>query len=698
MTIRLPFQPKARLLLQLGDQLIRSESIALLELIKNSYDADASKVRISMKNVDVLQEGRIIIEDDGTGMDAELIKNVWMQPGSDYKYKIVQLLKDRPQSGRIPIGEKGIGRFGAHKLGYKIQLVSKMSDEKEVSINIDWKKFEKDDFLNKIKISIIEREAPRHFTNGKTGTRIVIMKLRNTWTRGNIRELYRAVNSLSSPFDSLDSFKVYFDIDNQEWLSGLLSFKDIKKYALYYGDAIIKNNEIEWLKYEFRPWDTMKKLSRRNLKETNISMVERITDDKGKRTWVDLDLRDFKIGEIRFKLLIFDRDNKILSLGVTDKKGFKDYLDKNGGVRVFRNGIRVYDYGEPSNDWLNLDIMRVNQPGETISNNLVIGAVYLDRIASGELEEKTNREGFVENEAYLKFASAVRFTLGQILDQRNLDKLKVREYYSPRLPKEPVIGNIRILRNKITKKISDRKFQDELLKTIENIEKDYRLISDIYIMSSSAGLSLGIVIHEVEKIIDELIKAVEEIPSQKHIVDLVRILHRTVSDYASIIKQSSKSKENLVEVIDQALSNIQYRLKAHKIDIIRKYKEHNIDSVVRCNFNLVISTIINIIDNSIWWLHYDKVKTKKIFIDITEDHPGYLSILIADNGPGFTIPPEEAVKPFITHKPGGMGLGLHLAYEVMNGLNGELVFPEVNDFDIPNEFRHGAILLLAFKK
>lgn len=698
MTIRLPFQPKARLLLQLGDQLIRSESIALLELIKNSYDANATKVRVSMKNVDVPGEGRIIIEDDGIGMDANIIKDVWMQPGSDYKHKIIQSLKAIPQSGRVPIGEKGIGRFGAHKLGYQIQLVSKMANKKEVSLKIDWKKFEKDDFLNNIKIPLVERKRPRHFTDGKTGTRIVIKELRYAWTRGNIRELYRAVNSLSSPFDNLDSFKVYFKIDNQEWLAGLLSFKDIKKYALYYGEGIIKESTIELLNYEFRPWDTMKKLKSRTFTDTNIRMVERITDDTGKRKWVGLDLSEFKIGKIRFEILIFDRDNRILSLGVTDKKGFNDYLNANGGVRVFRNGIRVYDYGEPRNDWLHLDIRRVNRPGETISNNLIIGAVYLDRMTSGDLVEKTNREGFVENEAYLEFVSVVNFTLGQILDQRNIDKEKVQEYYRPRLPKEPVIGNIQILRTKITKKISDRKFRKVLLKTIDNIEKDYRLISEIYVMSSSAGLSLAIVIHEVEKIIDELIKAVEEIPSQKHIVDLVRILHKTVSDYAGIIKQSSKSKENLVEVIDQALSNIQYRIKAHKLDIIRKYKEHNIDSIVRCNSNLIISTIINIIDNSIWWLNYDEVRMKKIFIDITEDHPGYLSVLVADNGPGFTIPPEEAVKPFITHKPGGMGLGLHLAHEVMNALNGELVFPEADDFEIPSEFKRGAILLLAFKR
>jgi len=113
---------------------------------------------------------------------------------------------------------------------------------------------------------------------------------------------------------------------------------------------------------------------------------------------------------------------------------------------------------------------------------------------------------------------------------------------------------------------------------------------------------------------------------------------------------------------------------------------------------LIISTIINIIDNSIWWLNYGEIKNKKIFIDITEEHPGYVSILIADNGPGFTIPTEEAIKPFISDKPNGMGLGLHLANVVMEVHKGGLIFPEPDDFDIPNEFKKGAILLLAFKK
>lgn len=84
---KLEFKPKARLLLQLGDQLIRSESIAVLEIIKNAYDANASRVSVSMKNVQDMDTGEIIIEDDGDGMDVDIIRNVWMQRGSDNKVK-----------------------------------------------------------------------------------------------------------------------------------------------------------------------------------------------------------------------------------------------------------------------------------------------------------------------------------------------------------------------------------------------------------------------------------------------------------------------------------------------------------------------------------------------------------------------------------------------------------------------------------
>lgn len=701
-----PFRPRARLLLQLGDQLIRNESIALLEIIKNAYDACASKATISMKNLENPQQGEIIIEDDGDGMNFDIIKNVWLHPGTEHKIKQIDFNNDNVNSDRsctrTPIGGKGIGRFGAHKLGFHIEVISKMKNADEVKLVIDWKDFEQDLFLEDVKVAINTNPFPIYFKdNKKKGTKITIRQLKGHWTRGTVRELYRAVNSLNSPFETRDAFKTYFKLDNQDWLRGLMTFKKIEDHALYYAEAVIEGDKLKKLDYEFRPWDTMNKLYGRKETLSNIDMVktERNEETK-KKEQRPIDIGKHKIGTVTFKLLIFDRSGKILSLGVTDKKGFKDYLDLNGGVRVFRDGIRVYDYGEPDNDWLSLDLMRVNQPGKTISNNIIIGAVELEnRLVSEDLLEKTNREGFVENEAYNDLVDAIRFTLDKALTQRNMDKELVRKFYSSSGSSEPVIGRLQSLHEKINDKVKDVELKNDLLKSISDIEKDYITINEIYTRSSSAGLSLSIVMHEIIHMIAELSSAVEQKSIDNHIRVLVKTLQKTASDYAGVIKQSNKTKAKLGNVISQALSNIQFRIKAHDVKIIRNFEQSELaNKEVSCAQNLVTSTLINIIDNSIWWQTYAKTPNKKIFIDIVDEPETYTSILIADNGPGFSIPPEEAIKPFMSDKPGGMGLGLHLAEEVMNGQKGSLIFPDEYDFEMPEEFQKGAKMLLAFRK
>ena len=98
-----------------------------------------------------------------------------------------------------------------------------------------------------------------------------------------------------------------------------------------------------------------------------------------------------------------------------DVKGLKDYLDENGGIRIYRDGVRVYDFGEPGNDWLNLDLRRVNTPAARTSNNQILGVLELDATTSAGLKEKTNREGFIENPAYADFRDAVTSILTCLL-------------------------------------------------------------------------------------------------------------------------------------------------------------------------------------------------------------------------------------------------------------------------------------------
>jgi signal transduction histidine kinase len=696
------FKPKARIILQLGDQLIRSESIALLELIKNSYDACASTVTIRMNNVDNPQSGEIIIEDNGSGMNYNLLKDVWLQPGTTYKKQQIEDPKFKSPCGRMPLGEKGIGRFGVHKLGENIELVSKQTKSKEVYLKINWKDFDNDELLENIPISLTERE-PVVFKKEEHGTKIIIKNLRNKWTRGSVREVYRAINSLNSPFESLNTFKVIFKTDKPNWLEGLLKFEDIKDSSLFFAEAKLEDNEILSLKYEFTPWTTMKELKPRKHLEENILMAHRVRDEVSKKNvMVDIDLSDYKIGEIKLKILIFDFDTNILSLGVQDKKGLKDYLRANGGLRVYRDGVRVYDYGEPGNDWLNLDIERVNLPTARISNNIIIGAIELNRIDSQDLIEKTNREGFIENDAFREFYSAIRFTLNRIIAQRNIDKDKLRSHYGNTSKKIPVVDNLQMLREKVTVNLPENKIKTEILEMITEIEADYKTISEVYIRSASAGLSLSIVIHEIEKIIQELLWVVEDSSKSQDNSDRIKSLTwhlgKLVDGYSGLIRRRSRKESDLKQIIRNGLWNIEFRLKAHDIEVYREFEEEKgFETKVRCSDSLIIGTLINIIDNSIWWLNYGKVQKKKLFVGLSDEMPGYLTVLIADNGPGFTLPTEDIIKPFISNKEGGIGIGLHIAYEIMNSHEGELLFPEPHQFSIPDDFKSGAIVALAFK-
>ena len=194
------FKPRARLLLQLGDQLIKNESIALLELAKNAYDADASIVSIVMVNPDSLEKGCIEIEDDGFGMTLDIVENVWLEPGSSYKQEQFAERRITPKFHRLPIGEKGIGRFGAHKLGDIIEMTTKSANANEVYVRIDWTQFAEHRYLEDVPIKIVERKYPAYFKNGNTGTRIVIHGFRKEWERGMARSVLRAITSISSPF------------------------------------------------------------------------------------------------------------------------------------------------------------------------------------------------------------------------------------------------------------------------------------------------------------------------------------------------------------------------------------------------------------------------------------------------------------------------------------------------------------------
>lgn len=688
------FSISPRILSHLGEDLIKSESIALLELVKNSYDACARNCTVNFITEDNGTLEKIIVQDDGFGMNRDIIENVWLTIGTDNKYKNIK----PNECGRIPLGEKGIGRLGVHKLGIRITLISKMQTSKEIQIDIDWTKLDEIKNIEDFKIELTERENSDF--GETTGTKIIINDLKTTWDKRQLRNVYRALTSLNSPFDDTnEKFKVHIKTNRDDLFEGLPDFEEIKNAALYFGECTLDGNKIKSIKYEFKPWTSLSKLENGRIKETkDFKKLQLELVDENK---IPIDLGDFNIGSITFEVMIFDKAPEIFNYVTGEKATIKKYLDENGGVRVYRDGVRVYNYGEPDNDWLEIDLKRVSRVGGRISNSIVIGAVKINRDESYDLKEKTNREGFVENEAYHVFVNSIRYALHLIVQERNFDKERLTVLYKKHKTIEPVLSDLNEVIEIVENKVREPETKNELLKYLANINSQYIEVKEILIKSANAGLNLSVVIHEIEKLISQLIGSIKRNDLNKA-KNISLMLEKIIRGYSAMIKKSSIKKNQLSSIVGTALDNYEFRFSDHKIEIISNFKISKLEAFLAEAES--ISVLTNLLDNSIYWLSYSRTENKKIAVFITDQISGYNSIIVSDNGPGFTIPTEIAINPFITGKPHniGSGLGLHIANEMMKAMKGKLLFIDEYDVDFPDDIKNQkvnqAIIALCFPK
>lgn len=708
------FQPRARLLLQLGDKLIKNENIALLELIKNSYDADSKHVKVRLRNVNDRKSGVIDIVDDGEGMDMNIIENVWLEPGSDHKAQLfVQNIRTKLYK-RLPIGEKGIGRFGVHKLGNKIELISRKEGGNEVVVKIDWNEFSKNKYLKDAKFEVFER-TPEYFTRNRKGTRILISDLRNGWDRRMIRELYKSVFTLNSPFKKSGNFFVEVELDDPSLIDDLPSWDDIQKFSLWHFKCKMAGNSIREFLYEFTPWESMSEVASRKITEAddfindNSTIVANDRDNPKSEIVIDLNKKydidgELKsIGEVEFEGYIFDRERATLNLWENQStKLFEQYLNEQGGLRVYRDNIRINEYGEKGNDWLSLDIRRVNVPAKRISNNLVLGVVDIKGDQSTALIEKTNREGFIENEAFYDFCAALLYVLDKVETLRKIDKDQIRSKYTPTEKEEPVLHHLGELKELIDKKIDDVPLKIEINQHLERIEADYNFINEVLLASAGAGLTLGVGIHEVQKVINELNLAIAKESVPVKILGLVEHLDKLIENYSDLLRQNESREEDVIKLINGAIFNEEMRLESHNINVHKEFLNFSGRKIIKCSKKLVLGSLMNLIDNSIYWLDRKERKLsdtqerfdKKIFINIVATPDNSIELIVADNGLGFSLPKNQLTKPFITSKPNGMGLGLHIVSEVMKAQGGRVKFPDHGDYDLPTEFKTGALVVL----
>lgn len=686
----LTFRVKPRLLRLLGDQLIRDANLAVFELVKNAYDADASICSVRLEHPDSPSRARIVIQDNGVGMDEDVLRNAWMVIATDFRAIQRESNVRIGRNKRFPLGEKGLGRLSVHKLGKFIRLITRVQGGEELMIEFDWDRLENAKDLQAANV-VLQRRKPEAFPGSRHGTKLEVTRLREPWARGEVRRLHRAVNGLCSPFKGPTDFAVTLSAPGCEaWLYGMFTSEQANECAVYRIKGWFEGREARF-DYEFRPPVGLRTQLTPRKEKVLIPQLEK--KKKGERKTEPLDLSAHSIGKVEFEFWLFDRDSAVLKAVTDDLKGLKDYLDENGGIRIYRDGIRVYDFGEPGNDWLNLDLRRVNTPSARTSNNQILGALRLDAVTSGDLKEKSNREGFIETPAYADFRDAVTSLLTNVEAEKTKDQRRLREVLGKGTGQK-----IFIKLTELRGALEDKGVLADVEQKLNAVEKEFETYRDQLLHAAVPGLSLGIMLHGAEKILDELRTATRQNADAERVKELVDRLYRAMRPVTNLLKNPSVAKTSASVLIKEAIFSTELRLKRHGIELSDGSKDGCPDFKVEGSKQMLVASLTNLIDNSIHWLEVKIPKKKRLLISTTKDLEGGPAIFVADNGPGFgNDDPEDLIAPFFTRRNGGMGMGLYIVNEVMRTNKGRLVFPDSGDIELPNAF-DGAVVALQFPK
>lgn len=697
------FKARSRIMLLLGEQLITDETAAISELIKNAYDADATKVKIELKNVSKKDHAEITVTDNGHGMTRKTLLSSWLEIGTISKAKIGKKKRVSELLKRPYLGEKGLGRLSIHKIGKKTKLTTRrIKSNTEVSLVLDWSAFEDyKKFLEDIDIKW-EEGAPKVFSKdvslfSQHGTRIHITNLHRQWTKEMIRNLKQFIATFQSPFSSLTNFEVEVDVtDPIDTMVKVYDVNAIFDTANYIFKADVDRNGYADTSYSYFS-KLYPKFKRKSTKKHQDLKPSSKSFPQGRKP---------HCGPFKFHIYCWDLDPKDKKAAFSEGITYETMVKPLTGFKLFRDGFRVLPYGTEDNDWLGMDKKRIVRFQENVSRSQVIGFVDISSSKNQDLVDKSDREGLIDNDSFQDFKELVLSALQYFQTERNNERLKIkkikREEVRLRALREEFTELTNILKTENIRPEVRKKISQQLSKTNKLFTKILEEAEEPLIAAASIGLTYMIPTHEAARNIQESYQALNDVINNKvkNPPAQLKIIINQLKDADDILKgivkisQTIKDEErfSIKSRIDSAVDLMRQNLKRNNVRIETNYR---IDKTIMGSPRLITLMLLNFIDNSIFWLN--SINTEKrikiIFADFDLQH---YAIIFCDNGPGFQDDIELLSRPFVTRKTKGMGLGLYICDRIAEMHNGKLKI--LNEFDFPGLLSGANIAFLIPKE
>lgn len=718
-------RPAGRHIVTIGRDLIKDKYAAIVELVKNSFDADSSYCKISLLPFEkqferdgelIIDKGiRIIIKDEGHGMSFETVTEKWMVPSTNDKFNRVE-----SPNGRIMQGKKGIGRYSASLLGDDLVLETIDSKGELTTLYLIWDDFENAKYLEDVDVLI-----ENFNTNRGSGTEIIIVGNQdhlNSWDVKEIRNLMFELKKLIPPKDKdlklnnydVENFRIEVELGNFPFIDLSNVTETIEPYPIlelfdYRISGTVSADGIANLRFE-------------NKRIPN-STVEEI---KNYKIWLNQENTIFSneafqkyCGEVKFDFRVFDRDansiDGLIERGLKDpitnqyvgKREARRILDQNNGIGVYRNGFRLRPLGDAGYDWLSLDNQRVQKPSMRVGCDQVIGFIHIQSELESGLEEKSARDGLKESQEYFGLRETSRQVLSLLENRRfayrktmglgrannnvnaKVDKLYNFEELQNNIERQLIAFGVSTDNIVIIKKLISDKEQEN-----NSVANDLKQIIALYQGQATLGKIVNVIMHEGRKPLGYLRNQIPTVVDWTNILEknYTKELQDKIIDRLYVIGEQGKLITELFKKLDPLSAKrnkdkAQFKLKP-VIENVKgifqsELSEKDIQLEITCEDDILLFgwkedlsiTFANLIENSIYWLQTNE-QDKLISINAFKDESDVTIIEYRDNGPGIEkvlIESEIIFEPEFSNKPGGgTGLGLAIAGEAINRNNGTL--------------------------
>lgn len=727
---RIPFNVSAKTARLIGRENVSNLEGALIELIKNTYDADAKKCIVYYEN----STDRLFIIDNGFGMNKDVLVKNWMTIGNSTKKDSIYT-----KSGRVNTGEKGIGRFALDRISEKCRMLTISKDECFEWI-VNWESFDSSEmitdtyaelndssdsiyeYLNDIENKFLYEMLENEFA--KTGTCFVLENLRDKWNEVVIERIRNSLKKLLPPMEN-NIFELFFfqsdiGVDDARILPDLLNEYD---YKLHFEVDESSECLIQIHRNEFSfgtQFDRIMKnaeFSDNDCSYFNDMLIEKKGQIKEFLPGIQENVRIGSFsGDIYFYKLVLQAENQ-------EKYYYKNFISKRtnfkelSGIKIYRDDflVRPYGiYGTTGYDWLDLSTRKAESPAAVshktgnwrVQANQICGQIRISRL-NDNLPDKSSREGIVETYEFKLFRELVIRFIEKLEEDRQYVIRKLDKLYKSTVNGEKALKIAKEELNKFhfedNKDKNNNNSNDEKKQTYENFHKAItyqeeqiqNLQEEMGLLRTLAttGIVVNTYIHEIKALTTQLNVGVKEayacleedndIPSAKEELSKLRVLKDKFNSWFKVtidaveMDKRKRKKENIGNIIQNSI--IKWKsVQNNKVDYLYE-EEQEID--IRC-FPFDFETIIsNLITNSSTIFKNHKIDNPTIKIVLGKKDDKFY-IQYCDNGPGlceaFKKEPQNILKYGVTDRRNangeviGTGMGLWIVDSIIQNYKGHI--------------------------